>query len=162
DNWSLDNIVIATVSYNNLSIDWSPVGEISDPNSVTTQAWPSQTGWYYVNSQDIMSTCTYTDSIYITVGAPFNLSVTNDTTICDVAGIQLHATPDAGTDHVWVWSPGTDLSATFVENPIATPSSTIEYHVSVTSAEGCERVDSVTITVGQLLDLTVTTSDDEL
>lgn len=160
DNWSLDNVAIAVHDVGGLSMSWTPLGSLSAPSQDSTLAWPPATTTYYINTTDNQTGCTYVDSVHISVGLPFTLNVSDDTTMCDVAGLQLHAIPSAGTGHTWTWTPGATLSSAFVENPTATPSSTTEYHVTVSSAEGCTREDSVTVTVGQLLDLQVFVDDD--
>lgn len=162
DNWSLDNVVIAVNDQSNIQFNWSPSTGLNDPNLQNPTATPPATGYYYINSVDLLTGCTYSDSVLITVGTPFTLDVTNDTALCDVAGIQLQATPSAGTNHTWSWTPATNLSATFIEDPVATPVVTTEYFVTVSTPQGCTVTDSVTIVVNQLLSLTVTTTDDDL
>ena len=115
-----------------------------------------------MTTTDLVSFCTYEDSVFIDVGAPFSISVTPDTAICDVAGIQLWATPSSGTGHTWAWTPAATLSAGWVENPVATPAVTTEYFVTVTTGQGCMATDSVTITVAGALGLNVVASDVQL
>ncbi len=162
DNWSIDNVVIAVNDPNNLSFTWSPQPWLNDPTLQNPTATPTASGYFYITTVDLLTGCTYSDSVYIDVGTPFTLDVTNDTALCDVAGIQLHATPSAGTNHTWNWTPATNLTATFIENPVATPVVTTEYFVEVSTPQGCTVTDSVTIVVNQLLSLTVTTNDDDL
>ena len=47
----------------------------------------------------------------------------------------------------YAWSPSAGLSATNIPNPIASPSATTNYVLTVTSANGCESTDSVLVTV---------------
>ncbi len=163
DNWSLDNIAIAAANPAGISFNWSPPATLSAANVQDPMAYPTTTGWYYVQSIDANTTCSYQDSVYIEVGAPFSITMTPDTTICDLAGIQLQAVPSSGTNHTWLWTPNNGtLNATFIEDPIATPVTTTEYFVTVTTGQGCVASDSVTITVNQLLGLTITTTDDDL
>src|SRR5690606_3416740 len=58
------------------------------------------------------------------------LIVSNDTTICEGGSAQLLAT-GGGSISGYTWSPATGLSATNIANPVATPSSTTTYTVSV-------------------------------
>jgi len=162
DNWSLDNVAIAVKDPTNIAFAWSPTTTLNDPSLQNPTATPTTSGYYYINSVDVMTGCVYSDSVLIDVGTPFTLAVTNDTALCDIAGIQLQATPSAGTGHVWAWTPTTNLSASFIENPIATPVVTTEYFVEVSTPQGCSVTDSVTIVVNQLLALNVTTTDDDL
>ncbi|MBL8001739.1 MAG: gliding motility-associated C-terminal domain-containing protein [Flavobacteriales bacterium] len=162
DNWALDNVAIAVIDPSNLLFSWSPSVSLTDAAIQNPIAQPTTSGYYYITSTDLLTGCSYTDSVFIDVGQPFTIAVTNDTVLCDVAGVQLNATPSSGTGHVWSWTPATGLSATFIEDPIATPLVTTEYFVEVSTAQGCSATDSVTVTVGQVLALTVTTTDDDL
>jgi gliding motility-associated-like protein len=162
DNWMLDNVAIAIKDITSLTFSWTPAATLSSGTVQNPMAYPVASGWYYITTTDLISLCTYEDSVYIDVGAPFSIDVTPDTAICDVAGIQLWATPSSGTGHTWDWTPTATLSAGFIEDPIATPSSTTEYFVTVTTSQGCTATDSVTITVNSLLGLNVTASDVDL
>jgi gliding motility-associated-like protein len=115
-----------------------------------------------VNSTDNNSGCSYADSVFITVGQEFSLAITPDTTICDVAGIQLSAVPSSGTDVNFLWSPNIAISSPVSATPVVTPTSTTTYSVTATSAEGCSATADVTITVGTLLSLNATVSDADI
>ncbi|MCB0396653.1 MAG: choice-of-anchor L domain-containing protein [Flavobacteriales bacterium] len=65
-----------------------------------------------------------------------------DQVICTNSA-QLNAT-GTGT---FVWSPGTGLSCTACQNPVATPTVTTTYMVTLTDANGCTVTDSVTVAV---------------
>ena len=45
----------------------------------------------------------------------------------------------------YAWSPYTGLSCTSCSNPIAAPSDTTTYTVTVTSAAGCSNADTITV-----------------
>lgn len=163
DNWALDNVAIANADPTGLTFSWTPAADLSAANVQNPMAYPSTSGWFVVTATDAQTSCSYVDSVFIDVGAPFSIALTNDTTICDLAGIQLDAVPSSGTGHVWAWTPNNGtLSATFIQNPVATPAATTTYNVTVTTAQGCSAIDSVTITVNQLLGVTITTTDDDL
>jgi gliding motility-associated-like protein len=66
-----------------------------------------------------------------------------DTTICEGDSYQLQAS--GGT--VYVWNAAASLSCTNCANPIASPTVTTDYIVTVTSLDGCIDVDTVTINV---------------
>jgi hypothetical protein len=66
-----------------------------------------------------------------------------DVTICEGESIQLQADPDGAS---WLWQNHPTLSETEISNPIATPSVTTTYTVTITI--GCEEfVDNVTVHV---------------
>jgi gliding motility-associated-like protein len=50
-------------------------------------------------------------------------------------------------NHHYVWSPSSSLSNAYVKNPIATPSQTTTYTVTLTDANGCTNIDTVVVTV---------------
>ncbi|MCB9168931.1 MAG: gliding motility-associated C-terminal domain-containing protein [Flavobacteriales bacterium] len=162
DNWAIDNVAIAVEDPTGLSFNWTPAATLSDGTVQDPMAYPTSTGWYSVESIDSQTQCTYQDSVYIEVDAPFSIAITPDTAICDIAGIQLEAVPSSGSNHTWLWTPGATLSADFIEDPVATPVSTTTYHVTVTTGFGCVATDSVTVTISGALGLTITTPDDDL
>ncbi len=68
-----------------------------------------------------------------------------DTTICQGESVTL----DPGTGTNYLWSPATGLSNPAVRNPVASPSVTTTYSVTVTDICGQSRTDQVTLTVDQ-------------
>lgn len=162
DNWSLDNVAIAVKDPANMTFSWTPSATLSSGSVQDPMAYPTSSGWYYVTTDDLLSTCVYNDSVYIDVGLPFTISMIPDTGTCDAGGLQLWATPGIPGTYSWAWTPITSLSASFIENPVATPVTTTEYFVTVENAQGCSATDSVTITVNNLLGLNVTASDVDL
>ena len=71
-----------------------------------------------------------------------------DLTICEGDSIQLMGT-GAGTLE---WSPATGLSDPNVADPLAFPTTTTTYTLTVTSADGCVATDEVTVNVNESLD----------
>lgn len=92
--------------------------------------------------------CDY--SISATSGvAASTVDAGNDTTICQGQSVQLNVVGGS----TYQWSPSTGLSNPNIANPIATPSTTTTYTVSVSggiAACATSSVDSVKITVGSL------------
>ncbi|MBS1625486.1 MAG: gliding motility-associated C-terminal domain-containing protein [Bacteroidetes bacterium] len=70
-------------------------------------------------------------------------SVTHSPTvkICPNTSTQLSETGGVS----YSWSPGTTLSDSTISNPIATPTVSTVYHVTVTDGNGCRNFDSVTV-----------------
>jgi len=54
------------------------------------------------------------------------------------------------------WTPTTDLNNPNIQNPVANPTATTTYKIIVTDANNCTIVDSVTITVNPLPNVTIT------
>ncbi|MCB0429070.1 MAG: gliding motility-associated C-terminal domain-containing protein [Flavobacteriales bacterium] len=71
-----------------------------------------------------------------------------DQTICLGGSVQLNATPqyEYGTT-TYTWSPSTGLSCTNCQNPIASPTTTTTYTVTITDESDCTYEDQVTVIV---------------
>lgn len=162
DNWSLDNVAIAVENTAGVDFSWAPATSMADPTADSTLAWPQQTGWYQVFSTDLGTGCSYADSVLITVGQEFTLAMTPDTSICDIAGIQLEAVPSSGTSVGFLWSPNTAISSIYSATPTVTPTGTTTYTVLATSAEGCEATGDVVITVAAALSINATITDNDI
>ncbi|MCC7301604.1 MAG: SBBP repeat-containing protein [Bacteroidia bacterium] len=68
-----------------------------------------------------------------------------DDSICLNASVQLNASAPGAT--AYSWSPASGLSNTTIANPIANPTVTTTYVVTITNANGCTDSDTLTITV---------------
>ncbi|MBX2972462.1 MAG: gliding motility-associated C-terminal domain-containing protein [Flavobacteriales bacterium] len=163
DNWAIDDFLIGRYDNNYLGYVWSGPGTLNNAAIHNPVATPTASGWYVLHGTDPAGGCVYSDSVYVQVDPAFTISVTPNTTLCAVAGTSISATPSSGTNITYAWSPdnGT-LSATNVQTPTATPTSTTTYSVTATSGTGCTATGQVTITVGQLLSVDVTTANDTL
>ncbi len=135
------------------SYTWTPAGSLTNPNITNPIAFPNTTTTYVVTVTDGLG-CVDTDTVTITVVPLPTVTISNDTTICDGACVQLNAT--GGTSYSW--SPITDLSNPNIANPIACPTANTTYTVIVTNANSCTATDSVTITINPLP--TITASND--
>ncbi|MCB0763357.1 MAG: gliding motility-associated C-terminal domain-containing protein [Flavobacteriales bacterium] len=162
DNWAIDDVVISRYDDSWLNYSWSPatVTTVTSPN---TMGHPTTSGWYTLNGTDPTAGCVYRDSVHVQVNPAFSIQLTPDTTLCAVEGIQLNATPGSGSGIQYAWSPNNGtLSSTTIADPIATPTTTTTYTALATTAAGCTAQGSVTITVGQLLALSLSASQDTL
>lgn len=71
----------------------------------------------------------------------------------DVSIIEGKTTQLSGSGGVaYIWSPDSSLTDSSVANPVASPSMTTTYHLTVISAEGCRGTDSVIVTVIPTID----------
>jgi gliding motility-associated-like protein len=134
-------------------IQWysTPTGgtPVATGNTFTTPVINSTTSYY-------VGTCpgTYRDTVTITVSSSIIADAGNNVSICSGGSTQLNAT--GGT--LYSWTPSTGLSANNIANPIASPAVTTTYYVTVSDVNGCSDIDSVTVTVGN--NLTITISND--
>lgn len=86
------------------------------------------------------------------------ITASSDTTICSGTSIQLNAS--GGT--AYSWSPVSGLNNAAIANPIASPTSTTSYILTVTNAVGCISKDTVVITVNPTAlspSVSITTAD---
>lgn len=120
--------------------DWLPLTGLSCNTCPNPIANPAVTTTYTVS---VTLGCSV-DAL-VTVYAPPVILTANDTTICSGISAQLFAS--GGTAYSWL--PAGSLSNASIANPIATPSVTTTYTVTVVNGNfaSCTRIDSVTITV---------------
>jgi len=71
--------------------------------------------------------------------------ISNDTTIVVGSDVMINVGATCATS--FNWNPTTDLDDANILNPIATPSQTTKYELSITNSNGCQTVDSITINV---------------
>ncbi len=163
DNWALDDVRITNYDNTGLTFSWSPSGSLNNASSASPIASPASTTNYTVTVQNSAG-CSFSDDVQIAVLPAFDLAITSNTTIC-VAGtpVQLQATPSSGSGIVYTWTPANgSLSSTTIANPIASPMSTTAYAVTATNSVGCTDNAQVTITVGQLGSIDVSSSSTHL
>jgi hypothetical protein len=76
-----------------------------------------------------------------------SISANPSATICQGTSTTLTATATGDPGLTYSWSPATGLSATNISNPVASPSATTTYTVTVTDGNGFTASDNITITV---------------
>ncbi|MFI5203131.1 MAG: gliding motility-associated C-terminal domain-containing protein, partial [Flavobacteriales bacterium] len=127
------------------TIDWAPDSlVVSGEGTSTITTLLNYSNWYYVTFTDLDG-CSITDSVFVTVsGPPGTVSATaNPVTISAGMSSQLTASPSGFT---YSWFPSLFLDNPNIQNPIATPPTSMWYIVTV-SNNGCPRSDSVFIEV---------------
>ncbi|MCK9612526.1 MAG: gliding motility-associated C-terminal domain-containing protein [Bacteroidales bacterium] len=102
---------------------------ISNPQATTT---------YY------FGTCpgTYRIPVVLTVSL-VNADAGEDDGLCNGNSVTLHASPGIA----YTWSPADGLDDIHSQNPVCTTNVTTQYYVTITNADYCTGVDSVTISV---------------
>jgi len=90
--------------------------------------------------------------------SPIVVNLGPDTTICRGASVQLNA-GNAGAN--FVWTPSSGLSATDIQNPVATPFNTTTYIVSVSKCSASTN-DTITVNVIDYSSASITQSGNEL
>ncbi len=130
------------------SYSWSPSSGLSDPTIFNPIANPLDTLTYIVTGTD-NNGCSNVDTIMVIVNPVVPISIGNDTTICVGDSIQLGGNPTSPAGTTYSWTPIATLVNPDSSNPIAFPSVTTTYYLSV-SNDTCSNMDSVTVFVNPL------------
>lgn len=119
---------------------WGPGGSLNDPTAANPTATPSTTTAYVLQVSN--TGCVNRDTVVVTVSAPV-VDAGSNGSACDGDTAQLHATGIGA----FSWSPGNGLSAVDIADPLAFPTTTTTYFVTLTDSVGCTVQDSAVVTV---------------
>lgn len=118
--------------------------------ATTTSITNVPQGWYYVTVTD--NSCIRLkgmDSVY--VSASFPTTISPDTSVCSGTPVQLSATGGL----TYIWSPSSTLSNASISNPIAMPTTTTMYYVTISNGT-CTALDSVQVSISSAPNVSVT------
>ncbi|MEO6168336.1 MAG: PKD domain-containing protein [Chitinophagales bacterium] len=132
---------VQLLSSNAVEYLWSPDYEINSTGIANPVVDPDITTTYFVTAS--IGSCVDEDTVTVTVLFPPDVDAGEDVTINQGESVQLNAT-GVGT---YKWSPPDNLDDPTIANPIADPINTITYTVIVSSENGCNATDSVTVIV---------------
>lgn len=136
-----------------LQWQWSPSATVANANAQNTQAWPSANTTYSLQTTWGLH-CIANASVTIPVKPLAIPNAGPDTSFCQgQSAIQLNA---SGGDS-YSWSPAAGLSNSNIPNPIANPTGTTAYIVSV-GVTGCSKTkqDTILVTVREKPTLQIT------
>jgi len=122
------------------NFSWSPLVNITNPNTATPSVSPTVTTKYYVELNE--SGCVNKDSVLIRVVNAVSLQAMNDTTICKGDTIQLKIISDALQ---YVWTPGGQIINPAVKNPFVITNTVTSYQVTAIIG-GCSAIENITVT----------------
>jgi large repetitive protein len=91
--------------------------------------------------------CADTDTVVITNNALPLVDAGPYQTILVFNSVQIGGNPTATAGNTILWTPGTALTDSTISNPVASPTVTTTYTVSVTNSSGCTATDTVTVRV---------------
>ncbi len=126
---------------------WQPDRWIADSTKAMTTVFPDSTQTYVLTTTK-PNGCSSKDSVLINVVPPPDAQAYGDTTICRGASTPLQATGG----NSYSWEPADGLDCVSCPAPIATPKDSTSYRVEVTQIPGCERYDTVQVSVLQPVD----------
>lgn len=125
-----------------VSYRWDPSPDLSCLDCANPVATPSHNALYRVTVTDARG-CTAVDSVAVGINPAPVADAGEDRVVCLGQSVTL----TAGGGVLYRWDPSPDLSCTDCPDPVALPTATATYVVTVTDAEGCSARDSVTIDV---------------
>ena len=135
-------------SYNGTEFAWSPTSALLNANTLNPTAGPSQTTTYFFTVHDALTGhCPkpVTESVTVVITPPITVFAGNDTNI--VVGQTLHLQATGAKNYHW--SPPTGINKTDISDPtVVLPAdiTSITYEVKGSTPEGCQDVDSLTVT----------------
>jgi gliding motility-associated-like protein len=139
---------------------WAPGATLSSTTGSTVTATPPTTTQYTLIGAN--GNCTASTTVTVTVIPVTNANATNNDTICIGESAQL----GVSSGNTFAWSPATGLNNPTIANPIATPSTTTTYIVTVSNNGLCASTDTVTIVVNPIPNVNagsdITINNDEI
>ncbi|MCC7436905.1 MAG: hypothetical protein IT211_00265 [Armatimonadetes bacterium] len=128
---------------------WAPAAGLDRTDISAPTFSGTATTQYIVSVTSPFSSCTVRrDTVVVTVVPPPDITMPRDTAICAGDQFQLNPSSVAGTQ--FSWSPATGLSNPNIRNPIANPTATTAYTLTVRNADNCADSATVTITVNPI------------
>lgn len=146
-----DTVTLSVVNPGNeLEYFWDPANLIiTGQNTPEVEVSPTADTWYYVQSTNAEG-CVTTDSVQVSVSTLDDGAIAASAApdfILEGNTSQLNAEPD-GYDYSW--TPSNSLDNPNSQNPIASPTETTTYTVSISDGE-CVYVSSVTVRVSDFI-----------
>lgn len=124
---------------------WEPPNSLNNSDILNPIASPTTTTTYTLTVVNLAAGCGATAQVTIHVVNPITADAGDDQSFCPGDVVQLNG---SGGD-VYLWEPVEGLSDAHIADPIATPTTTTTYSLTVSDASGsCFDTDEVTISVG--------------
>jgi len=141
------SVQLNATAFNGTEISWSPKIGLDNANILNPIATPTSTTTYTITLTNPLTQCFDTDEVTIIVAEFPAANAGADITLCPGDIAQLQALSVVGA--VYKWSPETGLSNPNIANPKVTAGTeSVTYTLLVTSKEGCEATDQITVTIG--------------
>lgn len=137
---------------------WTPTTGLTDATTANPTAAPTSNTTYIVAVTDANS-CVTRDTVVITIYPRATVNAGADKAVCIglSTGIGSTSVATGGTPpYTYLWTPATGLNSATLPNPIATPTATTDYLLTVTDANSCQTRDTVKVTVNPLPTPTIT------
>lgn len=135
--------VTLNTSGNAANYSWTPATGLNNPAASSPVATPSATTTYTVTAT--LGSCTKTEQVVVTVNQSATVDAGPSQSIFSGGSATLQATATGATSYTW--TPATGLNNAAILNPVASPSATTLYTITVTNVDGCEATDTVSVIV---------------
>lgn len=132
---------------------WSPTSGLDNANAQNPKASPSSSTTYTLTVTNTNG-CTDTDEVLVTVNKPGNVitsvngTVASSGSMCSGTSLQLAASMTGAQSYTW--TPSAGLNNPYIANPIASPSNSTTYTVTVVDSKGCSKAVTLPITVNDV------------
>jgi hypothetical protein len=130
---------------------WNPATGLDNATLLRPKANPTATTIYKLTVKDA-NNCVKTDSVKVQVNSLPNAIAGNDTSICEGGMARLYV--QGGT--AYSWTPVDGLNYPNSSNPMASPSGTTKYKVTVTDQNLCSDTTEVQIIVNPIPKINIT------
>ncbi|MBN1447826.1 MAG: SBBP repeat-containing protein [Bacteroidetes bacterium] len=128
---------------------WEPTAGLNNPEAANPVAAPTTTTRYVVTVTDALG-CIARDSVVVRVHPVLAVETGDDLVACANAPLPLQTEVSGGTPPFrFNWSPAAGLDDATSRTPVLTPRSSTRFVVTVTDANGCIALDTLTVTVHQ-------------
>jgi gliding motility-associated-like protein len=125
------------------AVSWEPSTGLNNPDTIAPWAAPAQTTWYFLTGTDTNSCPVVVfDSVLVSMLENFH-TVSPETTI--VLGTSGLVTATGGVSYQW--SPTEGLGDAGIAAPVASPTVTTTYTVTIEFVGGCYTTDTVVVNV---------------
>jgi PKD repeat protein len=126
---------------------WRPGNVLNDSTIANPVATITTTTTFSVTVTDVNG-CVRADTMVLTVIPRPIVNTGADTSLCQGDAKTLNAVVTSGlAPYQFQWTPAAGLNDPTIQKPIATPSTTTSYVLSVTDVRGCVQADTMKITV---------------
>lgn len=137
-----------------LKFSWSPVYSVDDPNIARPVTKPLYLSTEFILTVIDKNGCMSYDTVFIKVNPQLNTKMQRDTMICNGSSIILNANVSGGQPpFAYNWSPTQSINNFIIANPIAIPTKSTKYFVTITDGAGCSITDSITVVVTPKLEI---------
>jgi hypothetical protein len=148
-----DSITIGGSPISGYHYTWTPNIDISNLSTSSTLVYPSSDTWY---SLEVFGTngCSNKDSLLIDIFDSIKAYAGLDQSIClgnsIILGAQLQVASGGTGNYIYQWQPSQTLSNASFAHPVAQPTKTTQYHLTVLDASNPKcgsATDSINVTI---------------